>query len=332
MQELTLTQLKNKATELRIRVVDMIWKAQSGHPGGSLSVADFMTACYFRYMKVDPKNPRWADRDRFVLSKGHVCPAQYAALAMTGFFPMEVLDTLRKEGSPLQGHPSMTKCPGIDISTGSLGQGLACAAGMALAAKLDGKDYNVFCALGDGETNEGEIWEACGTAHKYKLDNLVVFVDWNNLQLDGTCEEIMPLLDLKKKFDLVLCICDSINYLYEEELDAFFKCASKHLNEKGRLIFDMHDMKRIEEFKEQYIEEGFVSGVPYQWTITSDEYDDTLHEHFTFYTEEGMIEENHSQNVFDVDTIRRYMEPYFNIRVIDDFIEDEKLLIVGYKK
>ena len=138
--------------------------------------------------------------------------------------------------------------------------------------------------------------------------------------------------DLKKQFDLVLCICDSINYLYEEELDAFFKCASKHLNEKGRLIFDMHDMKRIEEFKEQYIEEGFVSGVPYQWTITSDEYDDTLHEHFTFYTEEGMIEENHSQNVFDVDTIRRHMEPYFEIRVIDDFIEDEKLLIVGYKK
>lgn len=201
MQELTLTQLKNKATELRIRVVDMIWKAQSGHPGGSLSVADFMTACYFRYMNVDPKYPRWEDRDRFVLSKGHVCPAQYAALAMKGFFPMEVLDTLRKEGSPLQGHPSMTKCPGIDISTGSLGQGLACAAGMALAAKLDGKDYNVFCALGDGETNEGEIWEACGTAHKYKLDNLIVFVDWNNLQLDGTCDEIMPLIDIGKKFE-----------------------------------------------------------------------------------------------------------------------------------
>ena len=201
MQELTLTQLKNKATELRIRVVDMIWKAQSGHPGGSLSVADFTTACYFRYMNVDPKYPRWADRDRFVLSKGHVCPAQYAALAMKGFFPMEVLDTLRKEGSPLQGHPSMNKCPGIDISTGSLGQGLACAAGMALAAKLDGKDYNVFCALGDGETNEGEIWEACGTAHKYKLDNLIVFVDWNNLQLDGTCDEIMPLIDIGKKFE-----------------------------------------------------------------------------------------------------------------------------------
>ena len=196
MDQKELTALKNKATELRIRAVDMIWKAQSGHPGGSLSVADFMAACYFRYMKVDPKNPRWADRDRFVLSKGHVCPAQYAALAMKGFFPMEVLDTLRKEGSPLQGHPSMNKCPGIDISTGSLGQGLACAVGMALAAKLDGKDYRVFSAVGDGECNEGEIWEACGTAHKYKL-----FVDWNNLQLDGTCEEIMPPVSLAKKFE-----------------------------------------------------------------------------------------------------------------------------------
>ena len=199
-ENLTVAELKNKCVDLKTNVISMIWKAQSGHPGGSLSVADFMTACYWHAMDVDPANPRWADRDRFVLSKGHVCPAQYAALAMKGFFPMEVLDTLRKEGSPLQGHPSMTKCPGIDISTGSLGQGLACAVGMAIAAKMDGKTYTVFCALGDGETNEGEIWEACGTAHKYGLDNLIVFVDWNNLQLDGTCDEIMPLLDLAKKF------------------------------------------------------------------------------------------------------------------------------------
>ena len=200
-EQLSISELQNKCVDLKKHVIDMIWKAQSGHPGGSLSVADFMTACYFRYMNVDPRNPRWADRDRFVLSKGHVCPAQYAALAMKGFFPMEVLDTLRKEGSPLQGHPSMNKCPGIDISTGSLGQGLACAVGMALAAKLDGKSYMVYSALGDGECNEGEIWEACGTAHKYGLDNLVAFVDWNNLQLDGTCEEIMPPVDLAKKFE-----------------------------------------------------------------------------------------------------------------------------------
>ena len=199
-ETLSIQQLQNTCVDLKKNVISMIYKAQSGHPGGSLSVADFMTACYFRYMNVRPEEPRWADRDRFVLSKGHVCPAQYAALAMRGFFPMEVLDTLRKEGSPLQGHPSMTKCPGIDISTGSLGQGLACAVGMALAAKMDGKGYRVFSAVGDGECNEGEIWEACGTAYKYKLDNLVVFVDWNNLQLDGTCEEIMPPIDLAAKF------------------------------------------------------------------------------------------------------------------------------------
>ncbi len=138
--------------------------------------------------------------------------------------------------------------------------------------------------------------------------------------------------DLHKRFDLVLCICDSINYLYEEELDGFFSCAAKHLEQGGRLIFDMHSLKRIEEFKEQYIEEGFVEGVPYQWTITSDEYDATLHEHFTFYTEEGMIQENHSQNVFSVETIVEHMKDLFEIRVIPDFIEDEKLLIVGYKK
>ncbi|MEI3102070.1 MAG: transketolase [Oscillospiraceae bacterium] len=200
MNKQELISLKNKATELRIRAVDMIWKAQSGHPGGSLSVADFVAACYFHYMNIRPEDPRWPDRDRFVLSKGHVCPAQYAALAMRGYFPLEVLDILRKEGSPLQGHPSMNRCPGIDISTGSLGQGLACAVGMALAGKMDGKDYRVFCAVGDGECNEGEIWEACGTAYKYKLDNLLVFVDWNNLQLDGTCEEIMPPISLARKF------------------------------------------------------------------------------------------------------------------------------------
>ena len=200
-ETLSISELQNKCIDLKKHIVSMIYKAQSGHPGGSLSVAEFVTACYWHAMDVVPAEPRWEDRDRFVLSKGHVCPAQYAALAMKGYFPLEVLDTLRKEGSPLQGHPSMNKCPGIDISTGSLGQGLACAAGMALAGKLDGKQYNVFCALGDGECNEGEIWEACGTAHKYKLDNLVVFVDWNNLQLDGTCEEIMPPISLAKKFE-----------------------------------------------------------------------------------------------------------------------------------
>ena len=201
MKDVSIKELKNIATDLRMKVVDMIWKAQSGHPGGSLSAAEFVTACYFKYMNVDPKNPNWADRDRFVLSKGHVCPIQYAALGKLGYFPIETLDTLRKEGSPLQGHPSMVKCPGIDISTGSLGQGLACAVGMALAGKMDGKSYNVYCAVGDGEAQEGEIWEAANTAHKYGLDNLIVFVDCNNLQIDGTCDEVMPNGDLGKKFE-----------------------------------------------------------------------------------------------------------------------------------
>ena len=193
--------LKRRAAQLRKVALTMIYEAQSGHPGGSLSAADFVAALYFSEMRIDPKNPKWEDRDRFVLSKGHVCPIQYAALGVLGYFPEEQLHTLRKEGSILQGHPDMKKCPGIDISTGSLGQGFACAAGMALAAKLDGKDYNVFCAIGDGECNEGEIWEAAGTAYKYKLDNLIAFIDWNNLQLDGTCEEIMPPVDLAKKFE-----------------------------------------------------------------------------------------------------------------------------------
>ena len=201
MKDISNKELKNKATEMRMKVVDMIYKAQSGHPGGSLSAAEFVTACYFKYMNVDPKNPNWEDRDRMVLSKGHVCPIQYACLGTLGYFPEEVLDTLRKEGSPLQGHPSMIKCPGIDISTGSLGQGMACAAGMALGGKMNNKDYKVFCVLGDGEAQEGIIWEAANTANKYKLDNFIVFVDENNLQLDGTCDEVMPNGDLAAKFE-----------------------------------------------------------------------------------------------------------------------------------
>ena len=199
-ETVSVAQLQNTCIDLKKHILSMIYTAQSGHPGGSLSVAEFVTACYFREMDIDPKDPKWDDRDRFVLSKGHVCPAQYAALAMKGYFPMEVLDTLRKEGSMLQGHPDMKKCPGIDISTGSLGQGLACGVGMAIAAKMDKKNYRVFVDVGDGECNEGEIWEACQTAYKYQLDNLVVFVDYNNLQLDGTCDEIMPPIDLGAKF------------------------------------------------------------------------------------------------------------------------------------
>jgi len=200
MQDTSVEELERTARELRKKVVTMIYQAQSGHPGGSLSAADFVTAVYFREMNIDPQNPKWPDRDRFILSKGHVCPIQYAALATLGYFDESVLGTLRREGSILQGHPDMKKCPGIDISTGSLGQGFACGAGMALAAKRDGRDYRVFIVLGDGECDEGEIWEAAQICNKYKLDNVIVFGDNNNLQLDGTCDEVMPLLDLCGKF------------------------------------------------------------------------------------------------------------------------------------
>lgn len=196
----TVAELREIAQDLRKKAVKMVYEAQSGHPGGSLSAADITAALYFYEMRLDPENPKWADRDRFILSKGHVCPIQYAALATAGYFPLEVLSTLRQEGSILQGHPDMKKCPGIDISTGSLGQGLACGVGMALAAKNDGRDYRVFVILGDGECQEGEIWEAAQVANKYNLDNLVAFVDNNNLQIDGTCDEVMPNLDLGKKF------------------------------------------------------------------------------------------------------------------------------------
>lgn len=192
-------ELKERAKELRKTAVTMIYEAQSGHPGGSLSAADIVAALYFSEMHVDPKDPKWPDRDRFVLSKGHVCPIQYAALGKLGFFPEEDLHTLRQEGSKLQGHPSMLKCPGIDISTGSLGQGTACAVGMALAGKRDGRDYRVFDMVGDGELDEGIIWEAMMTAHKYELDNFIMILDNNGLQLDGPSEVIMPLIDVNMK-------------------------------------------------------------------------------------------------------------------------------------
>jgi transketolase len=200
MKSISVEELKQKAIEMRKTTVTMIHKAQSGHPGGSLSAADLMTALYFKEMNIDPENPSWVDRDRFVLSKGHVCPIQYSALALRGFVPFETIYTLREYGSPFQGHPDMKKCPGIDISTGSLGQGLSCAVGMAIAGKRDEKEYRVFSLLGDGECQEGQIWEAAQTAVKYRLDNLVVFVDNNRLQIDGTTDEVMPLQDIEKKF------------------------------------------------------------------------------------------------------------------------------------
>lgn len=197
---LSYTELEEKAKELRRTVLTMIYKAQSGHPGGSLSAADIVAALYFHALNVDPENPKWEDRDRFVLSKGHVCPVLYSALIMRGFIDQDAVGTLRKQGSVLQGHPDMKRCPGVEISTGSLGQGISCAAGMAIAGKRDYRDYMVYTLLGDGECNEGQVWEAAQTANKYQLDNMIVIVDNNRLQNDGPTEQVMPTADLERKF------------------------------------------------------------------------------------------------------------------------------------
>ena len=194
-------ELSKIANEVRKGVIKSTHSAKSGHPGGSLSATDIMTYLYFEEMNVDPKNPQWADRDRFVLSKGHVAPALYATLAEKGFFPKEDLTTLRHVGSYLQGHPDMKGIPGVDMSSGSLGQGVSCAAGMALAAKLDNKDYRVYAITGDGEIQEGQIWEAAMFAGYRKLDNLVVVVDNNNLQIDGAIDEVCSPYPIDKKFE-----------------------------------------------------------------------------------------------------------------------------------
>ena len=193
-------QLKLTAAKIRRHIIEAVSAAKSGHPGGSLSVTDIITTLYFDEMNVDPKNPKMADRDRFVLSKGHCAPALYAALAMKGFFPEEDIETLRKVTSYLEGHPSISTVPGIDISTGSLGQGISNAVGIALAGKLDKKDYRVFTVLGDGETEEGQVWEAAMAAAHYKLDNITAFIDLNGLQIDGNTTDVMNPNPLDEKF------------------------------------------------------------------------------------------------------------------------------------
>ncbi|GKH51179.1 transketolase [Eubacteriales bacterium] len=201
MKNISVQELRKHAKELRKTALTMIYEAQSGHPGGAFSTAEITAALYYGEMNIDPKNPKWPDRDRYILSKGHACPIQYAALGLLGYFPEEKLHTLRQEGSILQGHPDMKKCPGIDISTGSLGQGLSCGVGMALAGKRDGKDYRVFVIVGDGELDEGQIWEAVMAGNAWNLDNLVIILDNNGLQLDGTTDQVIPHLDLTKKFE-----------------------------------------------------------------------------------------------------------------------------------
>ncbi|MCM1267761.1 MAG: transketolase [Bacteroidales bacterium] len=193
--------LQKTANEVRKGIVTAVHGAKAGHPGGSLSAADIFTYLYFEEMNIDPKDPKKADRDRFVLSKGHTAPGLYSALANRGYFPVEDLPTLRHLGSYLQGHPCMQETPGVDMSSGSLGQGISAAVGMALAAKMDGKDYRTYTLLGDGEIQEGQVWEAAMFAGHRKLDNLVVIVDNNGLQIDGKIDDVCSPYPIDKKFE-----------------------------------------------------------------------------------------------------------------------------------
>ena len=213
--------LKDKALEMRKDIVTMVGVAQSGHPGGSLSAADIVSALYFQVMRHDPQSPKRPDRDRFVLSKGHASPVLYAALAEAGYFPKEEIITFRHVDSRLQGHPDMRKLPGVEFSTGSLGQGLSGACGMAIAGKLDKRDYRVFCLVGDGESEEGQIWEAAMAAAHFRLDNLTAITDFNGLQIDGpVCEvmTVMPIPDKWRAFGWNVIEIDGHDY--EQILDA----------------------------------------------------------------------------------------------------------------
>ena len=215
-------QLQILACKVRHGILDGVFSAKAGHPGGSLSATEMFTYLYFKEMRIDPKNPKWEDRDRFVLSKGHTAPGMYAALAHRGFFPVEDLLTLRHIGSYLQGHPNMNYIPGVDMSTGSLGQGLSAAVGMALGAKYQNKDFRVYALMGDGEIQEGQIWEACMAAAHYKLDNLVAIVDNNGLQIDGNVADVMspyPIVGKLESFGFHVMTIDAHDF---DQIEAAF--------------------------------------------------------------------------------------------------------------
>lgn len=200
LNEVDVTELEDAARRLRVEVLKMLNLARSGHTGGSLSAIDVLTALYFYKLRHDPSNPAWAERDRFVLSKGHAAPALYACLAKAGYFPSEDLKTLRRLGSHLQGHPDMRKTPGVEVCTGSLGQGLSQSVGLALAARVAGRSSRTYCLLGDGEVQEGQVWEAAMAAAHFGLDNLCALVDWNGLQIDGEVDKVMKVTPLAPKF------------------------------------------------------------------------------------------------------------------------------------
>ncbi|MBI5246913.1 MAG: transketolase [Elusimicrobia bacterium] len=218
------TDLKSLTKQMRLDIIRMIEAAGNGHPGGSLSIIDILTVLYWKFLKHDPKKPDWDGRDRFILSKGHACPALYAVMAYRGYFPKADLMNLRKLGSPLQGHPDRLRMPGIEFSTGSLGQGLSVGVGMACAAKLDKKDFKTVVALGDGEMQEGQCWEAFMSAPKFKLDNLIAIVDHNNGQIDGPVNEVMPIESLTAKLESFNWDVQSID---GHDLDAVEKALAK---------------------------------------------------------------------------------------------------------
>ena len=230
-KKLDIGMLRRNAATIRLGIIEATHAAASGHPGGSLSIADIMSYLYFYKMNVSPENPKDENRDRFVLSKGHAAPALYATLALKGYFPFETLKTLRQADSILQGHPDLKKIPGVDMTTGSLGQGISAACGMALAAKLDNKDNRVYCIVGDGECEEGEVWEAAMFAARYGLDNLCIVVDWNGLQIDGAITDIVNPAPFDAKFDAFGFNVISINAHDFDEIDYAFTTAE---NTKGK--------------------------------------------------------------------------------------------------
>jgi len=234
-------ELSKKANEVRKSIVTAVHSAKAGHPGGSLSAADLFTYLYFEEMNVDPKDPKKEDRDRFVLSKGHVAPGLYSVLAHRGYFPVEDLKTLRHLGSYLQGHPDMKHIPGVDMSSGSLGQGLSAAVGMALSAKMDGKDYRTYALCGDGEIQEGQIWEAAMFAGHRKLDNLVVIVDNNGLQIDGKIDDVCSPYPIDKKFEAFNFHVINISAHDFDEMRAAFKEAKETKGMPTAIV--MHSVK-----------------------------------------------------------------------------------------
>ncbi len=225
MEMAKLTKLKNTALQIRLGVLEAVYCASSGHPGGSLSITDILTYLYFEDMNIDPKNPKNPDRDRLVLSKGHTAPALYSTLAQRGFFDKAELKKLRQADSFLQGHPDMKGTPGVDMTTGSLGMGISAACGIALAAKIDKKDYRTYAIVGDGESQEGQVWEACMFAAHYKLDNFCLVVDWNGLQIDGKITEVMnptPHDTKLEAFGFNVITIDAHDF---EQIEAAFKAA-----------------------------------------------------------------------------------------------------------